>query len=795
MRIMATATVEQHPPSAPVTPGRRAQPAREAHVGLVVAILALAGISVSLMQTLVIPIVGQLPALLNASATDTTWAITATLLAAAVVTPIAGRLGDMVGKRPVLLASLVVMVAGSVVCAFSDSLTPMIVGRILQGFASGVIPLGISLMRDILPAEKLGPAVALMSASLGIGGALGLPAAALIAENADWHVLFWVAAGLGAVVFLLVLTCIPSGSVRVGGRLDVLGALGLSATLVALLLGVSKGEAWGWGSGKTVGLLAAAVILALVWGWWQLRTRQPLVDLRTTARPQVLLTNLASVMFGFSMFAMSLVIPQLVQLPEATGFGLGRSMLVAGLTMVPSGLVMMASAPVSAMVSRRYGPKVTLMIGALVVAVGYALGAVFMDAVWQLAVVTGVIGAGIGFAYGSMPALIMSAVPVSETAAANSFNTLVRSIGTSVSSAVAGAVLASSAVVLGGVSVPSQDGFRTILVIGSGAALLALLITAFLPKHVPGHAGADASRHGVTEAAEPHEEPRAWEDPEGDLLDTPPPGRLAIRGSVQRGPGYPLPGAQVTLADQSGRQVARAVTAADGSYTLPLEHGGTFLLIVAAAQLAPTAGLVAVGDTPVTRDITLAGRSAITGRVLRNDDHANSPVGVADALVTLTDAVGAVISSIRTGADGGYSFEQLSGGSFVLTAQSNQSRPLARGVEVAEAGVLACDLLLSGGSRLNGVVVAASDGRPVREATVTLIDDGGHVVAATTSDEAGAYGFDDLDAGRYTVTGAGYAPTVLDVVVEQEALTTVRISLTAPAPQLTSTGSSVVAPV
>jgi MFS family permease len=205
------------------------------------------------------------------------------------------------------------------------------------------------------------------------------------------------------------------------------------------------------------------------------------VDLRTTARPQVLLTNLASMVFGFAMFAMSLVLPTLLQLPKATGYGLGQSMLTAGLVMGPSGLVMMATAPLSAAISKAKGPKVTLMLGALIVAGGYALGVVFMAAVWQLLVVSAVIGAGIGFAYGSMPALIMGAVPVSETAAANSLNTLMRSIGTSISSAVAGVILAQLTVNLGPVSVPSQNGFRVILGIGAGAALIAFAIAAAIP--------------------------------------------------------------------------------------------------------------------------------------------------------------------------------------------------------------------------------------------------------------------------------------------------------------------------
>jgi MFS family permease len=332
-----------------------------------------------------------------------------------------------------------------------------------------------------LPSEKLGTATAQMSASLGVGGALGLPAAALLAGNFNWHTLFWLSAALGAIVFVLVVRFVPESSARSGGRFDVLGGVGLSAGLISLLLAISQGGDWGWTGGRTLGLFALAVVALLAWGWWERRTAEPLVDLRTTARPQVLLTNLASMVFGFAMFAMSLVLPQLLQMPKATGFGLGQSMLASGLVMGPSGLVMLLTAPFSAKISKTRGPKVTLMLGAVVVAAGYGVGSVLMSSVWELVLVSLLIGAGIGLAYGAMPALIMAAVPVSETAAANSFNTLMRSIGTSVSSAVAGVILAQLTIGLGGYTLPSQTGFRVVLLIGAGAALTALAIASFIP--------------------------------------------------------------------------------------------------------------------------------------------------------------------------------------------------------------------------------------------------------------------------------------------------------------------------
>ncbi|MFG3105009.1 MFS transporter [Streptomyces sp. NPDC048182] len=468
-------------PTAPAGAGPEAAPRPNA----VVAVLALAGIVVALMQTLVIPIVPDLPRLLDAPASDTAWAVTATLLAAAVATPVVGRLGDMTGKRRMLLLSLVLLVVGSVVCALSDSLAPMVVGRALQGLSAAVIPLGISIMRDELPAERLAGATALMSASLGVGGALGLPTAALIADNLDWHMLFWTSGAIGAVAAVLVAVLVPESAVRTGGRFDVPGAIGMATGLVCLLLAISKGADWGWASGTTLGLFAAGVVVLLAWGAWELRTPRPLVDLRTTARRQVLFTNLASIAVGFSMFAMSLVLPQLLQLPEATGYGLGRSLLTAGLVMAPSGLVMMVFAPVSASVSRSRGPKTTLMIGSLIVAAGYGLNLLLMSEVWHLVLVSCVIGAGIGFTYGAMPALIMGAVPASETAAANSLNTLMRSIGTSVASAVAGVVLAQLTVDLGGFALPSENAFKVVMVLGAGAALLACALASCLPGHRP----------------------------------------------------------------------------------------------------------------------------------------------------------------------------------------------------------------------------------------------------------------------------------------------------------------------
>ncbi|MFS0691545.1 MFS transporter [Streptomyces nitrosporeus] len=472
-------------------------PQPSARSGGVVATLAFAGTTAAIMQTLVTPLIQDLPKILHTSSANSAWVITVTLLVAGVCVPVTGRLGDLLGKRRMLLACSVPLIVGSVVCALSSSVVPMIVGRGLQGMGMGMVPLGIALLRDVVPAEKLSSSIALVSASMGIGGGLGLPISAAVAQYTSWRVLFWgsavLAVGIAALIWFLI-PDVPPGAK--GQRFDYPGAVGLGIGLVSLLLAVSKGAEWGWGSATTLGLFALAAVALLAWGFWETRTRDPLVDLRTTARPRVLLTNAASLFVGFGMYASMLIIPQLLQFPEATGYGLGQSMLAAGLWMAPGGIMMMVISPLGGKLTDARGPKFTLICGTLVIAAGYGLSLVLMGSAWGLMLVIMVINGGVGLAYGAMPALIMSSVPLNETAAANGFNTLMRSLGTSIGAAVIGVVLSQMTVSAGGFSLTSESGFRAGLVVGAGVALVAALIAALIPA-------ARAARDETVEAAAP----------------------------------------------------------------------------------------------------------------------------------------------------------------------------------------------------------------------------------------------------------------------------------------------------
>jgi MFS family permease len=450
--------------------------------GAIVAVLAIAGLSSSFMFTLVVPIQAKLPELLHADREDTAWVVTATLLVAAISTPIAGRLGDMYGKRRVLLALVAVMVAGSVIAALSAGIVGVIVGRALQGAIVGVVPLGISILRDVLHEDRVDSAIALISATLGVGGAVGLPISAFVSQYSDWHVVFWLAAALGVVVFALVVWVVPVSVLRTAGRFDYLGAAGLTVGLLGLLLAVSRGEVWGWLSAPVLGLGLGGIAVLLVWGWYELRAKDPLLDLRVAARRPVLLTNLASVAMGFSLFASNVLYPQMLELPVATGSGFGLSLFAASLVVMPSGLVMMLLSPVSGRIAHRIGPRVLLLAGSLAIVVAYAYTLLWHSEVWQLVVANILIGVGIGFGYASMPMLIMRSVPPSETGASNGLNALFRSLGTSTAAAVVAAVLATFAVEHGGVQVPTPWAFQFSFILGGIAAVIAFVVGLFIPS-------------------------------------------------------------------------------------------------------------------------------------------------------------------------------------------------------------------------------------------------------------------------------------------------------------------------
>ncbi|MEU6328203.1 MFS transporter [Streptomyces sp. NPDC047049] len=790
----AGSAAEPPVPDAATTGHRRAR-------GAIVPVLAFSGIVVAVMQTLLVPVIKDLPVLLNTAPSNATWVMTATLLAGAVSTPIMGRLGDLYGKRRMLLTSLAVMVVGSLICGFTSDPLVMIVGRALQGFAMGAIPLGIGIMRDELPRERLGSAMGLMSSSIGVGGGLALPVAALVAQHADWHALFFGAAGLGALSMLLTFLTVPESAVRAPGRFDVAGALGLSAGLVALLLPITKGSDWGWGSPTTLGLFGIAALILVLWGVMELRIADPLVDLRTTARREVLLTNLASITVGVAFYAVSLVLPQLLQLPESTGYGLGQSMVVAGLCMAPLGLTMMLVAPLYARIAARRGPKVSLLIGMLVIAIGYGAGLGLMTAPWQTVIIAVVLGAGIGLAYSSLPALIIGAVDPSETGAANGLNTLMRSIGTSVSSAVIGMVLAHMSQRMGPATVPTMAGFRVSFLIATAAVIVGAVLAAFLPsarqasrptlvaQSTDGGDGGIGSDNGISgisgdsgdsgaagvagagaeiaDAAVPDARDGAavptatGTTTNGTTANGTTGSPSGFSGRVLDTSGTSIPGASITLIDRQGRQAGVTTAGADGRYALAAPAVGTYVLTGAAPGHTPYAAsaMYQGGDVSARVDLILAGTGRLGGVLLGGPGPDGAPL--AGGGIVLTDAGGDVVTRTTSGTDGSWDLAPVPPGPYTLVLSAPGHQPQARAVELSGGEPERQDARLQPTATVRGTV-RGPNGRPLADAAVTLVEDGA-VAGHTVTGPDGAFAFSELSGAHYTLTAAGFPPHAVPI--------------------------------
>ncbi|MFC5338512.1 MFS transporter [Leucobacter denitrificans] len=458
-------------------------------VWLVSGTLSMSGLAASLNQTLVIPLLPIFPIELGVSADAATWLVTITLLIGAISVPTLSRLADLYGKRPILLVCLAIMAAGALISALANGYAALFIGRALAGFGMALIPIGMSILRDTLPPERVGSAVALMSATLGFGGALGLPLSGLIYDAVGWR---WVFGFMFLVPLLLiaaVLIVVRGPNIKAGGRFDFIGATALSVVIAGVLLVVSRGSIWEWTSFTTIGLSIFSIVVLAAWIPFQLRTRDPILHLRTMATRTVAFTNIAAVFVGFALFVSMLLAMQQLQAPLGTGYGLGLSVTEAGLWMVPSGLAMVVLSPLNGYLLNRVGGKAVLIAGTVIIALGYVARNIFYHTPLEVSFAAALVSIGTAFAYAAMPTLIMSAVPLEQTASANGLNTVLRQVGTSVSSAAVAAVVSITYVLVDGGSYPTWNGIVILNIVAAvaalvgGAAALAIPRSQIVPVH------------------------------------------------------------------------------------------------------------------------------------------------------------------------------------------------------------------------------------------------------------------------------------------------------------------------
>lgn len=737
------------------------------HYNVVFAVLLLGISAYALLQSMVVPVLALLIPALHTTQSTATWLMTGYLLSASVATPILGRIGDKVGKERMLVVTLVALTIGSLIAALTESVGVMIVARVIQGLGGGVIPLAFGIIRDEFPAKKLHGAVGIASSLIAVGSGLGLVLAGPIVEHLNYHWLFWVPMIITAIAAVAAIVFVPESPVRSPGNINWGAAILLSAWLVALLLAVSKGPSWGWGSALTLGLFALAVVAAAAWIVVELKSTTPLIDMRTMRIPAVWTTNLVAVLTGAGMYAMMTFLPQLLQTPKSVaGYGLSAGITQSGLYMLPLSVAMFVIGLSIGPLAARIGPKAIVLIGSVITVPAFVMLAVGHDHGWEIYLAGALLGIGIGLAFSSMPAIIVAAVPPAQTGAATGMNANVRTVGGAIGSAVSAVLLTSGAATAHGL--PADSGYSRVFWFLAGVSVLAALAAVIIPSvraHAPQAAAQESELAQQAELSEPElvaahdgnamvagiagvSAPQAV-DMAGD--------DRAIGGGIRRENGGPVPEVALTLIDQRGHQVSRVTGGSDGSYRLPAPAPGSYVLIASAAAHRPVAVTVVVGAVAQTVDLTLPSSGELTGTVRRAGD--GKPV--AGATVTLTDPRGEVIGAAVTGGDGGFRCGGVASGTHTLVVVADRMHPTAVTLAIPGSGLLHHDVDLEPMATLAGAVEA--HGKAVADAEVTVLDASGDRISTARTDRDGRYVVSDLPAGHYTVVARGY-PSVSSTV-------------------------------
>jgi EmrB/QacA subfamily drug resistance transporter len=457
-------------------------PEARQHYGLTLAVLIVGALAYALSQTLVIPALPEIQRQLDTSTTAVTFVLTAYLLSASVATPIIGRLGDMFGKERMLVVTLIAFGLGSLVSALSQSIEVLIAGRAIQGIGGAVFPLSFGIIRDEFPREHVATGIGLISATFGIGGGAGLVLSGLIVDHLAYEWIFWLGVLVVAIAIVATHLFVPESPIKSPASIDWAGAGLMSAGLVALLVGISGGPRWGWGSPAVLGLFAAAALLLVVWVRFELRAHEPLVDIRMMRRRTVLTTNLAAVLVGFGMFGSFILIPQFVQMPPAAGFGFGASVSEAGVYLLPSAAIMLLAGPFAGWLGGRLGSRLPLLAGTVFASSSFAFLALAHDAPWKIYVASGLLGVGIGFSFAAMPNLIVEAVGQHQTGVATGMNTIMRMIGGAVGGQIAASIVAGH---VGAGGLPAESGFTLAFALSAAGAAGAFALALAIPARRP----------------------------------------------------------------------------------------------------------------------------------------------------------------------------------------------------------------------------------------------------------------------------------------------------------------------
>jgi MFS family permease len=438
--------------------------------------LVFIGLVTAVLGSLGAPLVPTVASSEHVSYVAAQWTLTVSMLAGAVTTPVFGKLGDGPRRKTVVLMALSIVLAGCILAALPTGFFGLVVGRALQGFGIGLTALVIGVANEAFEGVHARAVAGLLSVTTVAGVGIGYPLAGLATHL--WGLPGAYAAGaviVGAALVSGALT-LPSSSKK-PVRTDILGAVLLAVAVGGLLFAVSQAAtdiARVW----VVAAAALGVVVGAIWVWWEVRTSEPLVQLRLLRVPAVLAADIAMLLGGIGIYLLISVAIRLVQTPTSSGYGFGANVITAGLMLTPfSATAFLASRTIPPLVRRGRGnlllPAACGLVLLCLVAFAFLHGSL-----WEVFVVMTVAGYGVGALYAATPGFIVRSAPQGTTTSAMSFNLVLTTIGGAIGSALSALVL--QAATAHGASIPTGHGYVVAAFVGAGALAVAVLLSYLL---------------------------------------------------------------------------------------------------------------------------------------------------------------------------------------------------------------------------------------------------------------------------------------------------------------------------
>ncbi len=445
---------------------------------------------VNYVETMVIP---ALPTIENDFSISTTlagWITSAYMIVAAATSPLMGKLADTYGKKKMYVVAIVFYIVAVLIAGFSPNIWVLIGARAVQGVGFSMFPIAIALVTDLFPKEKVAFAQAILSATIGIGPALGLLIGSYVVEDLGWPYAFHTAAILSLIIFVISLKYLPHTGHRVKEAVDYVGASLIGLGTVMLLVYITEGPTLGWDNPENLILLLLSFMLYVVFILYERRTKEPLLRLDLFMIRNFAAANIVGLISGVGMFTVFIFLVYYAQLPQP--YGLGLSIIQSGLLMSPVALGMVIFGPIFGRMMPKIGPKPLLVTGSLLTMIAYILLMTYR-ATPQEVLLDGFLSS-LGLVAVILPLVNMVALslPYQYRTTGMGMNTLLRTIGGAAGPVVATAlmqayqvpiiVMVNNQILVMGYA-PSSTAFNYIALFGFMMMLLTLLGSMFAKNY------------------------------------------------------------------------------------------------------------------------------------------------------------------------------------------------------------------------------------------------------------------------------------------------------------------------